>query len=118
MANDFKRFTKADISNNSGAPSTVYTCATNKTTIVVGCLVCNKTTNDVTVTVSIDTAITGNDDVNLCSGLKLPANSTAELSMGKIVLTHDNTNGDIVKAHASAASAVDVILSILEDVNT
>ena len=118
MANDFKRFTKADISNNSSAPSTVYTCATNKTTIVVGCLVCNKTANDVTVTVLIDTTITGNDDVNLCSALKLPANSSAELSMGKIVLTHDNTNGDVVKAHASAASAVDVILSILEDVNT
>lgn len=118
MANDFKRFTKADISNNSSAPSTIYTCATNKTTIVVGCMVCNKTANDVTVTVTLDTTITGNDDAALCNDLKLPANSTAELSMGKIVLTHDNTNGDIIKAHASAASAVDVILSILEDVNT
>ena len=118
MANDFKRFTKADISNNSSAPSTVYTCATNKTTIIVGCMVCNKTANEVSVTVSLDTTITGNDDVNLCNGLKLPPNSTAELSMGKIILTHDNTNGDIIKAHASAASAVDVILSILEDVNT
>lgn len=118
MANDFKRFTKANISNNSSSPSTVYTCATNKTAIVVGCLVCNKTANDVTVTVTLDTTITGNDDINFCSGLKLPANSSAELSMGKIVLTHDNTNGDVVKAHASAASAVDVLLSILEDVNT
>ena len=81
-------------------------------------MVCNKTANDVTVTVSLDTTITGNDDASLCSGLTLPGNSTAELSMGKIVLTHDNTNGDIIKAHASAASAVDVILSILEDVNT
>ena len=117
MANDFKRFTKANISNSSSSPSTVYTCATNKTAIVVGCMVCNKTANDVTVTVTLDTTISGQDDARLCDALKLPANSTAELSMGKIVLTHNNTNGDAIKAFASAASAVDVILSILEDVN-
>ena len=117
MANTFLRKTASNISNNSGSPTTIYTCATNKTSIIIGCLLTNKTANEVTASVLLDTAISGDADAYLCFDLQLPPKSSAELSMGKVVLTHDNSNGDVIKAHASAASAVDVILSILEDVN-
>ena len=63
--NTFKRLTKQNISNNSGSPSTIYTAATNKTSIVIGCLLCNKLSSQVTASVYIDTAISGNDDVFL-----------------------------------------------------
>ena len=33
------------------------------------------------------------------------------------MITHDGSNGDVVKAYASAASAIDIHLSVLEDVN-
>ena len=54
--NTFKRLTKQNISNNSGSPSTIYTAATNKTSIVIGCLLCNKLSSQVTASVYIDTA--------------------------------------------------------------
>lgn len=118
MSNVFKRATKSSISNTAGTASTIYTCAANKTAIIVGCLLTNKTSSEVSVHVKLDTSIAGNDDAFLCSGLMIPGNATVELSMGKIVLTHDNTNGDVITAYASQSSAVDVILSLLEDVNS
>ena len=116
MANDFKRATASDISSNSGSPTTIYSCATNKTSIIIGALLVNKTANPVLTSVLLDTTIVGNDDAYLCYNLEIPPNSSVELSMGKIVLTHNNTNGDSIVAHCSASSAVDIILSILEDV--
>ena len=49
-----KRFTKASLSNSSGSPTTVYSAASNKTSIIIGCLLVNKTTSDVTVHVYND----------------------------------------------------------------
>ncbi len=118
MANDFKRETKSGLSNNSGSPTSLYTCASSKSSIIIGFTLTNKTTNDVTVHAYIDTAISGDEDAFLCHNLTVPASSTVELTMGKVVLTHDGSNGDVVKAYASAASAIDVVLSILEDVNS
>ena len=115
--NTFKRFTKADISNNSGTPSTLYTCATNVTSIVIGCLVCNKLSSQTTVSVYID-ALTGNDDSFLVKDLVIPANTSTELVLGKVIMTHNNVNGDVLKAYSNTASAIDITVSVLEDVNT
>lgn len=116
--NTFKRFTKADVSNNSGSPSTLYTCATNVTSIVIGCLVCNKLSSQTTVSVYIDTAIAGNDDSFLVKDLVIPANTSTELVLGKVIMTHNNVNGDVLKAYSNTASAIDITVSVLEDVNT
>ena len=115
--NTFKRLTKASVSNSSGSPSTIYTAATNKTSIVIGCLVCNKLATQVTVTVLIDTAISGNDDVFLVKDLVVPGNTSTELVLGKVILSHDNSNGDVLKAYSNTASAIDILASVLEDVN-
>jgi len=114
--NTFKRFTAGDISNNPASPDTVYTCATNVTSIVIGCLVCNKLSSEVTVSVYIDTAIS--DNSFLVKDLVIPANTSTELVLGKVIMTHNNVNGDVLKAYSNTASAVDVTVSVLEDVNT
>jgi len=114
--NTFKRFTAGDISNNPASPDTVYTCATNVTSIVIGCLVCNKLSSQVTVSVYIDTAIS--DNSFLVKDLVIPANTSTELVLGKVIMTHNNVNGDVLKAYSNTASAVDVTVSVLEDVNT
>lgn len=116
--NTFKRFTAGDISNNPASPDTIYTCATNVTSIVIGCLVCNKLSSQVTVSVYIDTAISGNDDAFLVKDLAIPANTSTELVLGKVIMTHNNVNGDVLKAYSNTANAVDVTVSVLEDVNT
>ena len=114
--NTFKRFTAADISNDPASPDTIYTCATNVTSIVIGCLVCNKLSSQVTVSVYIDTAIS--DNSFLVKDLVIPANTSTELVLGKVIMTHNNVNGDVLKAYSNTASAVDVTVSVLEDVNT
>ena len=114
--NTFKRFTAGDISNDPASPDTIYTCATNVTSIVIGCLVCNKLSSQVTVSVYIDTAIS--DNSFLVKDLVIPANTSTELVLGKVIMTHNNVNGDVLKAYSNTASAVDVTVSVLEDVNT
>lgn len=115
--NTFKRITKANIGMGSGSQTTIYTVPSGKTSIVIGILVTNKTSNEVDVTLSIDTAIAGQDDVDLLSAVKVYPHTSTEVILGKLVLNHDTTNGDVVKAYASVASAIDITFSFLEDVN-
>lgn len=116
MANNFNRATKANIGNGSGNESIVYTVPTNSKSVLTGCLICNKTSSNVTVHLRIDTSITDNDDVSLLHGVKVFGNSSSEISFGKIVLKHDNSNGDVIKAYTDADNAVDITLSLLESV--
>ena len=116
--NTFKRFTSEDISNNSSSPTTIYTCATNVSSILIGFLVCNKLPNEIKFTSFIETTIVGSDNSYLVKDLLIPANTSTEIVYGKIVLAHDNVNGDVLKCYSDTASAIDVTLSILEDVNT
>ena len=115
--NTFKRITKSNIGNGIGSETTVYSVPSGKTSIVIGVLITNKSTNEVDVTLRIDTSIAGQDDVDLLSAVKVYPKTSTELILGKLVLSHDTTNGDVVKAYASAASAIDITFSFLEDVN-
>lgn len=115
--NTFKRITKANIGNGIGNETTIYSVPSGKTSIVVGILITNKSSNEVDVTLSIDTAISGQDDVDLLSAMKVYPNTSTEVILGKLVLNHDTTNGDVVKAYASSASSIDITFSFLEDVN-
>ena len=115
--NTFKRITKADIGNGIGNETTVYSVPSGKTSIVIGILVTNKTSSEVDFSMRVETSIVGQDNVELVSAMKTYPNTTTELILGKLVLNHDTTNGDVVKAYASAASSIDVTFSFLEDVN-
>ena len=115
--NTFKRETKANIGNGIGNETTIYTVPSGKTSIVVGILITNKSSSEVDVTMRIVTGIAGQDNVELVSALKLYANTSTELILGKVVLTHDSTNGDEIRAYTDASNAVDITFSLLEDVN-
>ena len=120
--NQFSRSHITSISNSSGSTTTMFATVANagstaRTYIIIGMLVCNKTSSSATVSIYNDTAISGHTDVFYIKDLSVPANSSVELSFGKIVLHHDGSNGDTIKAYGSASATFDVTLSILGDVN-
>lgn len=122
MANDFKRFTASSLSNNTGASAdAVYTVpagagASALESIVIGITIANTTTSDRTFDLFLDN-YTGSDDVYLAKGVTIPANTTVEFMQGnKIVLQNSGSAGDVLRASADAGSALDVAVSVLEDV--
>ena len=76
----------------------------------------NKTSSGVTIDIFIDNE-DGSNDVYIVKGASIPAGASLEVMSGnKLVLMNDGTNGDNLEALASAGSAVDVTVSVLEDV--
>tara|TARA_R100000353_G_C6365171_1_gene157361 strand:+ start:146 stop:490 length:345 start_codon:yes stop_codon:yes gene_type:complete len=112
MANTFKIKTKAAVSNSS--LDTVYTVPSATTTIVLGMSLCNITSNAITADVQLvsDTSDTEtNANIFLLKSVSIPANTTLEVFGGqKLVLQ----TTDVVKAQASAGSALDMSVSIME----
>ena len=118
MANDFKRICTPSISNSSN--STIYAVPNNSgaavESIVIGITAANKTSSGVTIDIFIDNE-DGSNDVYIVKGASIPAGASLEVMSGnKLVLMNDGTNGDNLEALASAASSVDVTVSVLEDV--
>ena len=118
MANDFKRICTPSISNSSN--STIYAVPNNGgaavESIVIGITAANKTSSGVTIDIFIDNE-DGSNDVYIVKGASIPAGASLEVMSGnKLVLMNDGTNGDNLEALASAGSAVDVTVSVLEDV--
>jgi hypothetical protein len=108
MANTFKR----KLSKAIGiAASTVgsYTVPATTTTTVIGMSLANTTVADITVDVMVND---GAIDYYLNKSCSIPAGSTLIVVGGdqKIVLL----TGDSIKVQSSAASSVDVVMSILE----
>ena len=118
MANDFKRICTPNVSNSSN--STIYAVPNNSgaavESIVIGITAANKTSSGVTIDIFIDNE-DGSNDVYIVKGASIPAGASLEVMAGnKLVLQNDGTNGDNLEALASAGSAVDVTVSVLEDV--
>ena len=118
MANDFKRICTPSVSNSSN--STIYAVPNNSgaavESIVIGITAANKTSSGVTLDIFIDNE-DGSNDVYIVKGASIPAGASLEVMSGnKLVLQNDGTNGDNLEALASASSAVDVTVSVLEDV--
>ena len=119
MANDFKRICTPNISNSSnttiyGVPAGASSAALES--IVIGITCANKTTSGVTVDIFIDNE-DGTNDVYIVRNATIPAGASLEVMSGnKLVLQNDGTNADNLEALASAANAVDITVSVLEDV--
>ena len=76
----------------------------------------NKTTAGVTASIFIDNE-DGSNDVYIVKDATIPAGSALEVMSGnKLVLMNDGSNADNLEALASSTSAVDVTVSVLEDV--
>lgn len=100
MANTFKNYTSASVGTS---PTTTYTVPTSTTAVVIGCNVANVLTNQITFSVQVA-------GVYLVKDVPLPAGAAISVLDGKIILEA----ADTVVVTASEASAVDVIVSVLE----
>ena len=114
MANTFKVVTFAAEPASSGTPYVVYTAASSTTTIVLGLLLCNNDTSQITVDVKIesDTSDTEtNETVFITKDTPIPSTSSLEIMSGnKIVLQAT----DVLKIDSDVAGKIDATLSIME----
>jgi hypothetical protein len=112
MANTFKSVTKAGITSED----VIYTVASSTTSIILGLVLGNTTTSQVTVTVTLssDTANRAganneaNQDVEIVTNAAVPAGASLSVLDGKIVME----TTDILKV--TATGATDVIVSMME----
>ena len=119
MANDFKRFCVPNVSNSSN--TTLYAVPAGASSaalesIVIGITMANKTSSGITASIFLDNE-DGSNDVFIVKDASIPAGASLEIMAGnKLVLQNDGSNGDNLEALASAANALDVTVSVLEDV--
>ena len=118
MANDFKRICTPSIGTSL---TTIYAVPAGPSSaalesIVIGITMANKTTSGVTAGIWIDNE-DGSNDVYLVKDAVIPPGTALEVMAGnKLVLMNDGSNADVLKALCSASNALDVTVSILEDV--
>ena len=113
MANTFKLASKAGVTS----ADVIYTVASSTTTIVLGLMIGNTTTSQITATVSLvsDTGnrTNANDEANqtveLVTNAPIPAGSSLELLAGNKVVMETT---DVLKLTASGAT--DIAVSIME----
>ena len=113
MANTFKLVTKANVTS----ADVIYTVASGATPVVLGVMIGNTTTSQVTATVSL-ASTTGsragannenNQTVELVTNAPVPVGGTLELLSGNKVVMEA---GDALSLTASGSS--DIALSIME----
>ena len=122
MANDFKRFTKANVTTSTGtSASTVYTVPSTGSvaveTVVIGIYLSNTGTTGVTASVFLDAFASAADDIYIVKDATVPAGATLEvISGGKLVVQGNGITNDAVRVSCGTATSLDAIVSILEDV--
>ena len=122
MANDFKRFTKPNVTTSTGtSASTVYTVPSTGSvameTVVIGIYLSNTSTTGVTGSVFLDAYGSAADDIYVVKDATIPAGSSLEvISGGKLVVQGDGVTNDIIKVSCGTASSLDATVSVLEDV--
>lgn len=114
MANTFKVKTNAAMPASAGTPLTLYTVPSSTTSIVLGLVLCNVHSSEITADVQLvsDTSDTEtNETVLLVKDIPIPVGSSVELlSGGKVVLQ----TTDVLKIDCDVAAKIDATLSIME----
>ena len=113
MANTFKVVTKAGVTSED----VIYTVAGSTTTVVLGIMLGNTTTSQVTATVTLSSDTSNraganneaNQDVELVTNAPIPSGSSLELLAGNKVVMEAT---DALKLTASGAT--DIAVSIME----
>ena len=113
MANTFKLITKAGVTS----ADVIYTVAGSTTTVLLGIMLGNTTSSQVTTTVTIESDTSSragadneaNQNVELVTNAPIPAGSSLELLAGNKVVMETT---DVLKLTASGAT--DIALSIME----
>lgn len=107
MANAFKTLTDTAVGTSA---ATIYTCPASTETTIIGLNVANILTSSITVDVQLEN--NDGDNVYIVKNAIVPVGSSLVACGGdqKIVMNAS----DVLKVTASAASAADVTVSILE----
>jgi hypothetical protein len=100
MANAFKNYTSASIGTS---PTTVYTVPALTTSILLGFNLANTTTSSVDVSVELS-------GVSIVKDTPVPSGSALSVLDGKLIAEA----GDTITVTSSAATSIDVILSVME----
>ncbi len=122
MANDFKRYTKANVTTSTGTSSdAVYTVpstgSTAMETVVIGIYLANSGTAGITADVFLDAYNGASYDIYVVKNATVPAGATLEvISGGKLVVQGDGVTNDAIRVSSSTASSLDATISVLEDV--
>jgi hypothetical protein len=114
MANTFKVKTNDAMPTSAGTPLTLYTEPSSTTTVILGLMLCNVHTSQVTASVQLvsDTSDTEtNQTVLLVKDIPIPVGSTVELLSGNKVVMQTT---DVLKIDCSVAAKIDAALSIME----
>ena len=114
MANTFKVKTNDAMPTSAGTPLTLYTVPSSTTTVILGLMLCNVHTSQVTASVQFvsDTSDTEtNQTVLLVKDIPIPVGSTVELLSGNKVVMQTT---DVLKIDCSVAAKIDAALSIME----
>ena len=113
MANTFKLVSKAGVTT----ADVIYTVAGSTTTVLLGIMLGNTTTSQVTATVTIESDTSNrsganneaNQNVELVTNAPIPVGSSLELLAGNKVVMETT---DVLKLTASGAT--DIAVSIME----
>ena len=122
MANDFKRYTKANVTTSTGTSSdAVYTVPSTGSVameaVCIGIYLSNTGSTGITSDVFLDAYNGASYDIYVVKNATVPAGSTLEvISGGKLVLQGDGVTNDALRVSSSTASSLDATVSILEDV--
>jgi hypothetical protein len=108
MANTFKNAALSDVSNSSY--DTLYTAPSGTQVVVLGLAIANKTTSAVTVQVQFSDSSAAATH-QLLENVSIPANTTLETLAGQKYILEAS---DALKVQAGTASALDVVLGLME----
>ena len=117
MANTFKVVSHDVMPASSGTPEDLYTCPSSTTTIILGMVLANVHTSQVTTSVKLVSTTSGggrtatNTTTFLLKDAPLPVGSSLEILSGnKVVLEA----GDKIQIDCSVADKTSVTMSIME----
>ena len=117
MANTFKVVSHDVMPASSGTPEDLYTCPSSTTTIILGMVLANVHTSQVTTSVKLVSTTSGggrtatNTTTFLLKDAPLPVGSSLEILSGnKVVLEA----GDKIQIDCSVADKASVTMSIME----
>ena len=117
MANTFRVVTFAAEPNSAGSPYTIYTVPSSTTTVVIGLILTNINTSQVTTEVELVSTTSGggraatNGTSFLVKDAPIPVGSSLELlTGGKVILE----TGDLLRVDCSVSDKLSGTLSIME----
>ena len=116
MANVFKVITRDVMSASADTDETLYTVQSSKSIVILGLMLANVHTSQVTATVKLtstttQTSQTQNTTTQLIKDVPIPVGSTFELLQGNKIVANA---GDIIKVACSVADKVSVTMSYME----